>query len=117
RFIFRGPKRGDVIVFEYPEDRSRDFIKRVIGVPGDTVRIADGKVYVKAADGTEFTELEDDYINGSSTRCPSADGECEWVVPEKNYFVLGDNRGNSSDSRNWRFVPEDHIIGRAMFTY
>ncbi len=117
RFIFHAPRRGEVIVFEYPEDRSRDFIKRVIGVPGDTVKIEEGEVFVKSAGASEFTQIEDDYINGSSTRCPGSESPCEWVVPEGNYFVLGDNRGNSSDSRNWRFVPEDHIIGRAMFTY
>ena len=117
RYVFHGPERGEVIVFEYPEDRSRDFIKRVIGVPGDTVRIADGKVYVKEAGATEFVQISDDYINGDVTNCPRSNGCDGILVPDGNYFVMGDNRGNSSDSRQWGFVPADHIIGRAMFTY
>ncbi len=116
-YIFHGPHRGEVIVFEYPEDRSRDFIKRVIGVPGDTVRISGGEVFVKEAGATEFVQIDDSYINGDVTNCPRS-SECdEIVVPPDNYFVMGDNRGNSSDSRQWGFVPADHIIGRAMFTY
>ncbi|MGE0653853.1 MAG: signal peptidase I [Alphaproteobacteria bacterium] len=116
-YIFHGPRRGEVIVFEYPEDRSRDFIKRVIGVPGDTIRISDGKVYVMQEGSTEFVEVEDDYINGDVTNCPRSNACDAIVVPEGHYFVMGDNRPNSSDSRQWGFVPEDHIIGRAMFTY
>jgi signal peptidase I len=106
RFIFHGPQRGDVIVFEFPEDRSRDFIKRVIGVPGDTVKVENGVVSVNGK------ALEEDYVN-HETRSNMD----EKVVPPNEYFVLGDNRGNSSDSRSWGFVPEENIIGRAMFTY
>jgi signal peptidase I len=107
RFIFHGPKRGEVIVFEYPEDRSRDFIKRVIGIPGDRVRVEDGEVYIN----DELLQ-DDSYVNAENRS-----NMAERVVPAGEYFVLGDNRGNSSDSRSWGFVPEDHIIGRAMFTY
>jgi signal peptidase I len=106
RFIFHGPRRGDVIVFEFPEDRSRDFIKRVIGVPGDTVKVEDGQVYVNGV------PLDEPYVNEEHRSNMD-----EKVVPEGEYFVLGDNRGNSSDSRSWGFVPEENIIGRAMFTY
>lgn len=116
-YIFHGPRRGEVIVFEYPEDRSRDFIKRVIGVPGDVIQISEGKVYVMKAGSDEFAEVPDDYIRGESTTCPRSNMCDHIVVPEGHYFVLGDNRPNSSDSRQWGFVPEDHIIGRAMFTY
>jgi signal peptidase I len=106
RFLFHGPQRGDVIVFKYPKDPSRDFIKRVIGVPGDTVSIHDGTVYVNGS------ALDEDYLD-ETTRGPLQDT----VVPEDSYFVMGDNRSNSSDSRSWGFVPEENIIGKAMFSY
>ena len=106
RFLFHGPERGDVIVFRYPRDPSRDFIKRIIGVPGDSVSISDGVVSVNGK------VLDESYINGG------ANSEMEaLVVPEGSYFVMGDNRPNSSDSRNWGFVPEENIIGKAMFSY
>ena len=107
KFLFHGPQRGDVIVFRYPKDPDRDFIKRVIGVPGDRVRVKDGIVYVNDA------PLEEDYIADHAGR----DLEEEQVVPPGNYFVLGDNRPNSSDSRSWGFVPEENIIGKAMLSY
>ena len=106
RFLFHGPERGDVVVFRYPQDPSRDFIKRIIGLPGDTVEINDGVVMVNGV------VLDEQYINGGSTQ-PMAPK----VVPERSYFVMGDNRPNSSDSRNWGFVPEENIIGKAMFSY
>lgn len=106
RYVFHGPKRGEVVVFHFPSDPDRDFIKRVIGVPGDRVRLEDGKVFVNDV------QLSESYINGESRSNYE-----EKVVPPGHYFVLGDNRGNSSDSRSWGFVPEENIIGRAMFTY
>jgi signal peptidase I len=106
QFLFHAPERGDVIVFRYPRDPSRDFIKRVIGVPGDTVSIREGVVTVNGV------ALEERYINGG------ARGDMpEEVVPPRNYFVLGDNRANSSDSRTWGYVPEENIIGKAMLSY
>jgi len=106
RFLFRGPKRGDVVVFRFPRDPERDFIKRIIGVPGDTVEIVNGSVYVNGV------LLNESYVTGDSR----SDHE-RTVVPEKSYFVLGDNRSNSSDSRSWGFVPEENMIGQAMFSY
>jgi signal peptidase I len=106
KFLFHAPQRGDVIVFRYPKDPSRDFIKRVIGVPGDTVSIHDGQVFVNGV------ALEEGYLD-ETTRGPLEDT----VVPQNSYFVLGDNRSNSSDSRSWGFVPEENIIGKAMFSY
>ena len=106
-FLFHGPQRGDVIVFRYPKDPDRDFIKRVIGVPGDTIRIDDtGTVFVNGE------AISEDYISDASPRPLE-----EQVVPPESYFVLGDNRPNSSDSRNWGFVPEENIIGKAMLSY
>jgi signal peptidase I len=106
-FLFHGPQRGDVIVFRYPKDPDRDFIKRVIGVPGDSIRIDDaGTVFVNGE------ALKENYISDSSPRSLE-----EQMVPPDSYFVLGDNRPNSSDSRNWGFVPEENIIGKAMLSY
>ena len=107
RYLFHGPHRGDVIVFRYPRDPSRDFIKRVIGVPGDQVRIQGGQVFVNQV------RLEEAYVEELTT----CGGECDVTVPPGSYFVLGDNRDNSSDSRNWSFVPEEYIIGQALFSY
>ncbi len=106
RFLFRGPKRGDIVVFRFPRDPDRDFIKRIIGVPGDTVEVVDGTVFVNGV------VLDESYTNAEAR----SDFDKQ-VVPTGNYFVLGDNRGNSSDSRSWGFVPEANIIGQAMFTY
>lgn len=106
RFLFRGPRRGDVVVFRYPRDPSRDFIKRVLAVPGDSVEIKNGEVYVNG------NTVDESYIaNPASYDLPLE------VVPEGNYFVLGDNRNNSFDSHVWGFVPEGNIIGEAMLTY
>jgi signal peptidase I len=106
-FIFRGPQRGDVVVFRFPRDPHRDFIKRIIGVPGDTIEIANGAVMVNGG------SLSEKYVLNDPAR---TDFERQ-VVPAGQYFVLGDNRNNSSDSRSWGFVPEDNIIGQAMLSY
>jgi signal peptidase I len=104
-----GPQRGEVIVFNPPppNDESRyPFIKRVIGLPGDTVEIRDGKVFVNG------TALQEEYIMAPPNYTMPAT-----EVPENEYFVLGDNRNNSSDSHTGWTVPRDNIIGRAWFTY
>ena len=106
RFVFHGPQRGDVVVFRFPRDPDRDFIKRVIGRPGDRVEIVSGAVYVNGV------LLSEPYITGESHSNYGPE-----TVPPGSYFVLGDNRTNSSDSRSWGFVPEENIIGRAMFSY
>lgn len=111
RHLWDSPDRGDVIVFVSPRDlasgNNRDFIKRIIGVPGDTVEVGqDGVVKLNGK------AIDEPYIQGK-TICP-----CEtWVVPKRAYFVMGDNRQNSSDSRAWGFVPEENIIGKALITY
>jgi signal peptidase I len=107
RYLFHGPKRGDVIVFRYPNDPSRDFIKRVIGVPGDTVEINNGTLLINGK------AVPEDYLE-SSTLGSSFQ---KTTVPAGKYFVLGDNRNNSSDSRAWGFVPADNVIGQAMLSY
>lgn len=104
-YYLNDPERGDIIVLHFPNDRSRDFIKRVVGVPGDHIEIGGGKVTVNGV------VLEEPYINAE----PSYSGT--WDVPEERYFVLGDNRNNSSDSHNWSFLPRDDIVGKAWIIY
>jgi len=99
------PSIGDIIVFHAPGVSDLDYIKRVIALPGDTVRISDGIVYVNEQ------PLYEPYISDQ----PNYTGE--WVIPSDEYFVLGDNRNNSSDSHLWGFVPKDDIVGRALLIY
>jgi signal peptidase I len=101
-----GPQRGEVIVFDPPFDSPHPFIKRVIGLPGETVEIKDGKVFI---DGIP---LEEAYI-----MAPPNEPMPATEVPETEYFVLGDNRNSSNDSHNGWTVPGDNIIGRAWFIY
>lgn len=105
-YVFGSPQRGDVIVFRYPKDLSRDFIKRIIALPGETVEIKQGRVYVNDQ------PLDEPYILDR----PNYYVERQ-VVPPDNYFVLGDNRNNSSDSHVWGMVPVENIIGKAWLCY
>lgn len=107
RFLFRSPHRGDVVVFRFPRDPSRDFIKRIVGLPGDQVSIRDGAVFVNGVG------IAESYVSQQTT----CNLECDLVVPPDHYFVMGDNRSNSSDSRSWGFLPEANLIGQAMFSY
>lgn len=112
----RDPRRGDVIVFEYPEDPSKDFIKRVIGTPGDIVEGKDKKVYVngKPYENPHEVHKEKDIIpkemNPRDTFGPV-------TVPPNSFFVMGDNRDRSYDSRFWKFVSKDKIKGLAFIKY
>ena len=106
-------KRGDVVVFEAPTANGEEFIKRIIGLPGDNVSISSGKVYINAEPLKEDYLAPDEHTVGMFFL---RDDE-EKTVPEGEYFVLGDNRSHSSDSRQWGFVPEDKITGRAWFVY
>ena len=98
-------KHGDIIVFHYPLNPDEDYIKRVIGLPGDAITIIDGQVSVNGY------LLDEPYI-----AAPPARGG-EWIVPQNAVFVMGDNRNESSDSRDWGFVPDDFILGKALFVY
>lgn len=109
KFVYRlgSPHRGDVIVFRYPLNPSRDFVKRVIGLPGDRVRLRDGVVYVGAQALSEKSyTIKPDFGNYGPV-----------TVPANQYFVLGDNRNNSEDSRFFGYVPRGNIIGKAVFIY
>src|SRR3954447_15254038 len=111
RFGFGSVSRGDTVVFWYPQDTSKSYIKRVIGVPGDRVRVEGGMVYVN---GSALVEA---YVPPENRDSNSwRDGEVQ-VVPEGKYFVLGDHRNQSSDSRMWGYVPRDNIYGKAVFVY
>jgi signal peptidase I len=107
-YYLHAPRRGDVIVFIAPPNPSTDYVKRVIGTPGDTVRVsADGIVYVNGVQINEPYVADHDNPYEPNT----------WKLGPNQYFVLGDNRGDSSDSRAWGLVPRSDIIGKAMLVY
>lgn len=110
---FSDPKHEEIIVFEFPEDPSKDFIKRVIGVPGDTIEIKDKVVYRNG------TALDEPYVQHTdpSIRNGPRDNKALFTVPEGKYFVMGDNRDESYDSRFWGFVDKGKIKGKAWILY
>ncbi len=99
------PQHGDVVIFHAPNNPGEDYIKRIIGVPGDLVDVADGQVKVNGV------VLNEPYISAA----PRYNGS--WTIPEDSLFVLGDNRNSSSDSHAWGYVPLDEVIGKALFVY
>lgn len=109
-YLKEGPQRGDIVVFHYPDDENELFVKRVIGLPGESVHIEDAKVYI---DGVE---LEESYLKEEWT---IATGTYDFEVPEDCYLMLGDNRNNSKDARYWenKYVNIDKILGKALFIY
>lgn len=109
-YNFREPKRGDIVIFKYPDNENENYIKRIIGLPGEKVTIKEGKVYI--GDSTE--PLEEDYVKEEWSG-----GDGVYWVPEDSYFMLGDNRNNSKDSREWvnKYVHRDKILGEASFCY
>src|SRR5215472_2009042 len=111
-YLFHEPARGDVVIFRAPPDPSQDYVKRVIGKPGDTITINGTAVIV---DGVTLNETYIDPHNQGVP--PGAHPIINEVVPAGEYFVLGDNRAVSSDSRIWGFVPKQNIIGRAALVY
>jgi signal peptidase I len=99
------PQRGDIIVFHYPRDPKEEYIKRVIGLPGDEVEVLNGSVNI---DGQP---LDESYLNVKMNYNGT------WRVPTGQLFVLGDNRNNSSDSHDWGMVPMDYVVGKAVLVY
>ncbi len=97
--------RGDIIVFHFPQNPKEDYIKRVIGLPGDSIVIRSNNVYVNNQEITEPYIAAEPAYNGS------------WIVPEGNLFVLGDNRNQSSDSHSWGYVPMNLVVGKALVIY
>ena len=115
----RDIRRGDVVVFKYPDEPTRDFIKRVIGLPGETIELRNKKVFVNGQ------PLEESYVHfleashgaGEVTSFDVRERYGPVQVPEGQYFVMGDNRDNSQDSRYWGFLPRHYIKGRALMIY
>ena len=130
------PQRGDVVVFRYPEDPSVNFIKRAVGLPGDTITYRDKQLFIN---GEKVTKKRLGHFESSDIKCttPAADAALfneqlgdinhmvllhdrsrsrngQWIVPEGHYFMMGDNRDRSNDSRGWGFVPEENLLGRAV---
>ena len=104
------PQRGDIVIFHYPDDESIYYVKRVIGLPGETVMSEDGKVYINGSD----TPLDEPYLAE-----PMEGSYGPYTVPEGCYFMLGDNRNNSRDARFWenKYVKKDKIIAKVLFCY
>ena len=111
-------RRGDIVVFKYPEEPERDFIKRVIGLPGETLELKNKRVYING------TLLDEPYVQYLIP--PDAEGSEDFdvrvrygpvTVPEGHYFMMGDNRDNSQDSRYWGFLPREYVKGKALFVY
>jgi signal peptidase I len=129
------PERGDVVVFEYPLDTSKNYVKRVVGLPGDKVAMREGELYVNGVrqeeDYVQHTQPNGDYYDPSfewqrdyvatgvdgATYRPTRDDWGPIVVPPDRFFVMGDNRDNSQDSRYWGFVDRDLIKGRPLIIY
>lgn len=113
-YLFGDPKRGDIVVFPFPDDETEDRIKRIIGLPGETIEGRDGTIYINGE------PLEEPYIkepwgdeeDGEGTFGP-------YTIPEESYFMMGDNRIYSLDARQWKnkFVHEDKIMGKLIFKY
>ena len=118
KFVYRftAPKRGDVIVFKYPVDESRDFIKRIIAVGGEDLSIKDQKIYVNCKPVEPTCRPIDDPWGKWEDRFGTSESTSVKVPPDS-YFVMGDNRNNSQDSRYWGFVKRDKIKGRAFLIY
>ncbi len=110
KFVYRFEpiERGDVVVFWYPLDRSKSFIKRVIGLPGDTIEIRSGHLYLNDKELQE-PYVPASYLDGSSYAARK--------IPADEYFVMGDHRDSSNDSRMFGTVPRDYIYGKAVFAY
>ncbi len=106
-YRFRNPERGEVVVFKFPNDPSQRYIKRIVGLPGESVKVQDGQVIISR--GTESAQLDE--RNYVSSETP---GAVEVALGEQEYFVMGDNRRYSSDSRAWGALSENLIIGRVF---
>jgi len=112
-YRLRNPERGEVVVFHYPFDPSQRFIKRVIGLPGETVAIKNGQVDITTEDGATVV-LPEPYVQGVFTIAGNATGGNSTTLKSDEYFVLGDNRAHSFDSREWGLVNRKFIIGRTV---
>lgn len=110
------PKRGDIVVFIYPEDRSKDFIKRMVGLPGDTIEVREKKVFINNLPWNDPYGRHVDSLMIPGAVQPR-DNFGPVTVPAGSYFVMGDNRDESYDSRFWGFVKQEDILGKALIIY
>jgi len=136
QFLPHSPDRGDVAVFDYPNDRSKDYIKRIIGLPGDEIRYEGNRLFVNGkemplkyhdrysyflSDGSaDVSGLFDEQLMGlkhSVLRKEDSIRDGVWRVPAGHYFALGDNRNNSRDSRFWGFIPQSYLVGHAVIIW
>lgn len=108
-YLFEEPARGDVIVFKYPNDPAKRFIKRIIAIPGDTIHIANGTVSIQNDEVQNGVILSEPYAEPTTTATPLT-----LTLKDDEYFVMGDNRPHSSDSRLWGTVPSENIVGKAF---
>ena len=108
-YRFNNPQRGEVIVFRYPQDPSQYYIKRIIGMPEETVEVKDGKVVIYSRDNPLGSELREKYLEENTP------GDMKIKLDDNEYFVMGDNRGASSDSRRWGPLYKHLIVGKAWF--
>ncbi len=108
----KAPKRGDIIIFKYPDNEEENYVKRIIGLPGETITIENAQVYINGSP----VPLEENYLKEEWT---VATGPFTFEIPEDSYLVLGDNRNNSLDARYWenKYVSADKILGKAIFRY
>jgi signal peptidase I len=115
----RDIRRGDIVVFKYPEQPERDFIKRVIGLPGETIELRNKKVYVNGnpLDEPYVHFLEPSHAASEVTSFDVRERYGPVTVPPQQYFVMGDNRDNSQDSRFWGFLPRHYVKGKALMIY
>lgn len=112
-YRLRPPQRGEVVIFKAPKNPDLDYIKRIIGLPGETIKIENGKIVINSQ------ELAEPYISKGMVTTGGfylSEGK-QIIIPEDSYFVLGDNRSHSSDSREWGPVYKDNIIGKAFLRY
>jgi signal peptidase I len=125
-YDFGSPQRGQIVVFTSPakanvcgaREGGTTFVKRLIGLPGETVREDQrGFIWIRGPNAQTWTELSEPYISRSARRADRADFGQTWQVPPGEYFTVGDNRGDSCDSRTWGAVPRNSLIGPVIFTY
>jgi signal peptidase I len=107
-YLFEDPARGDIVVFKYPDDESQNYLKRIIGLPGETIEIVDGKVFV------DSVQLEESYLKEVPVGSFGP-----YTVPKDSYFMMGDNRNISEDARYWEhtYVKKEKILGKAVLRY
>lgn len=115
-YIVSDPKRGDVVIFKPPNSPTQNYIKRIIGLPGDTISISENQITIKNDDNSSGQIISEPYIPDDFQTLTSKKDEFKLTLGENSYFVMGDNREHSSDSREWGILPRTNMIGRAWLT-